>query len=96
MLVAAKVAVIMDSPKDRDRGGGSPPRRPYRRCDYFEFVDIVPFGVENGQPVRFDGMFHPVALNLTMAEAKRSRITAFGIAYAGKLGLSTAEFSWAA
>src|SRR4051795_11877850 len=62
----------------------------------FEVQDIVPFGVENGQPVRFDGMFHPVGSNLTMAEAKRSRIDAFGIRYEGKTGLSTSEFSWAA
>jgi len=62
----------------------------------FEVEDIVPFGVETGQPVRFDGMFHPVASNLTMAEAKRSKIDAFGIQYEGKSGLSTSEFSWAA
>jgi hypothetical protein len=62
----------------------------------FEVHDIVPFGKENGQPVRFDGMFHPVASNLTMAEARSSRINAFGIQYEGKTGLSTAEFSWAA
>ena len=31
----------------------------------FEIEDIVPFGVETGQPIRFDGMFHPVAPNLT-------------------------------
>jgi hypothetical protein len=62
----------------------------------FEIEDIVPFGVETGRPVRFDGMFHPVGSNLTMAEAKRSRIDAFGIRYEGKTGLSTAEFSWAA
>jgi hypothetical protein len=62
----------------------------------FEIEDIVPFGIETGQPVRFDGMFHPVASNLTMAEAKRSKINAFGIQYEGKSGLSTSEFSWAA
>lgn len=62
----------------------------------FEIEDIVPFGSESGQPVRFDGMFHPVAPNLTMAEAKRSNINAFGIAYEGKSGLSTSQFSWAA
>ena len=61
----------------------------------FEIEDIVPLGKEDGQPVRFDGMFHPVASNLTMAEARRSRIDAFGIRYEGKTGLSTAEFSWA-
>jgi hypothetical protein len=62
----------------------------------FEVEDIVPFGVETGEPVRFAGMFHPVASDLTMAEAKRSQISAFGIEYEGKTGLSTSEFSWAA
>src|SRR5687767_15076069 len=38
----------------------------------FEVEDIVPFGVETGEPVRFAGMFHPVASDLTMAEARRS------------------------
>jgi hypothetical protein len=62
----------------------------------FEIEDIVPFGVETGEPVRFAGMFHPVASDLTMAEAKRSQINAFGIQYDGKTGLSSSEFSWAA
>jgi hypothetical protein len=52
--------------------------------------------VETGEPVRFQGMFHPAGSNLTIAEAKRSRISAFGIEYEGKAGLSTSEFSWAA
>jgi hypothetical protein len=62
----------------------------------FEIEDIVPFGVESGEPIRFSGMFHPVGSDLTMAEAKRSRINAFGIQYDGKTGLSKSEFSWAA
>jgi hypothetical protein len=62
----------------------------------FEVEDIVPFGVESGQPVRFDGMFHPVGSNLTMAEARRSQIDAFGIQYEGKTGLSKSDFTWAA
>ena len=62
----------------------------------FEIEDIVPFGVESGEPVRFSGMFHPVGSDLTMAEAKRSRINAFGIEYEGKTGLSKSDFSWAA
>jgi hypothetical protein len=61
----------------------------------FEIEDIVPFGIETGRPVRFDGMFHPVGSDLTMAEAKRSRINAFGIQYEGKTGLSKSEFAWA-
>jgi len=62
----------------------------------FEIEDIVPFGVETVEPVRSSGMFHPVGSDLTMAEAKRSRISAFGIQYEGKTGLSTSDFSWAA
>ena len=62
----------------------------------FEIEDIVPFGVETGEPVRFSGMFHPVGSDLTMAEARRSRINAFGIQYEGKTGLSKSGFSWAA
>ena len=62
----------------------------------FEIEDIVPFGIETGEPVRFSGMFHPVGPDLTMAEAKRSWISAFGIQYEGKSALSTSEFSWAA
>ena len=62
----------------------------------YQIEDIVPFGVETGRPVRFDGMFHFAAPDLTMAEAKRSQINAFGIEFEGKTGLSTSEFSWAA
>jgi hypothetical protein len=61
----------------------------------FEIEDIVPFGIETGEPVRIVGMFHPVGSDLTAAEAKRSRINAFGIEYEGKTGLSS-EFKWAA
>jgi hypothetical protein len=62
----------------------------------FEIEDIVPFGIETGQPVRLVGMFHPVSSEFNAAEAKRSRIDAFGIQYEGKTGISTSEFSWAA
>jgi hypothetical protein len=61
----------------------------------FEIEDIVPFGVETGQPVRLVGVFHPVGSELTAAEAQRSQIDAFGIAYEGKTGLSS-KFAWAA
>jgi hypothetical protein len=61
----------------------------------FEIEDIVPFGIETGEPVKITGMFHPVGSELTAAEAKRSNISAFGIEYEGKTGLS-APFSWAA
>jgi hypothetical protein len=62
----------------------------------FEIEDIVPFGVETGEPARLTGIFHPAGSELTVAEAKRSRINAFGIEYEGKTGLSNSEFSWAA
>ena len=65
-------------------------------------LDLLPnpqrgaFAKEDGEPVRFDGMFHPAGSNLTMAEARSSRINAFGTRYEGKTGLSTSEFTWAA
>ena len=61
----------------------------------FEIEDIVPFGIETGEPVRLTGIFYPVGSELTAAEAKRSKIDAFGISYEGKSGLSS-DFSWAA
>src|SRR5215470_4051519 len=61
----------------------------------FEVKDIVPFGVETGEPAKLAGVFHPVASELTAAEAKRSQISAFGIEFEGKTGLSS-PFSWAA
>jgi hypothetical protein len=62
----------------------------------FEVEDVVPFGSETGEPVRFQGSAHPAGPNLTIADTKRSSINAFGISYEGKSGLSGAEFSWAA
>jgi len=62
----------------------------------FEVEDIVPFGIETGEPVRLTGMFHPVGSELVVGEARRSRIDAFGISYEGKTSLSTSEFAWAA
>jgi hypothetical protein len=62
----------------------------------FEIEDIVPFGAENGQPVRLVGMVHPAGSEFNAAEAKRSSISAFGIDYEGKTGISASEFAWAA
>jgi hypothetical protein len=62
----------------------------------FEIKDIVPFGVATGEPIKVSGMFHPVASEQTIAEATRSRISAFGIEYEAKASLSKSEFSWAA
>ena len=61
----------------------------------FEIEDIVPFGVESGEPARLSGIFHPAGSELTIAHATRSRIDAFGISYEGKSAFSH-EFAWAA
>lgn len=62
----------------------------------FEIEDVVPFGVETGEPVRVVGMFHPAGSDFRVARAKRATINAFGIEYQGKSALSASEFSWAA
>jgi hypothetical protein len=62
----------------------------------FEIEDIVPFGVESGEPARLAGIFHPAGPELTISRATRSRINAFGIEYEGKSGFSSSQFSWAA
>jgi hypothetical protein len=62
----------------------------------FEVEDVVPFGVETGQPAKVVGVFHPVGSELTIAHATRSSINAFGIQYEGRSGFSVAQFSWAA
>jgi hypothetical protein len=62
----------------------------------FEIEDIVPFGVETGEPARITGIFHPVGSELTVSRATRSQINAFGIQYEARAGFSTSEFAWAA
>jgi hypothetical protein len=62
----------------------------------FEVEDVVPFGVESGEPARLVGIFHPAGSELTIAKATRSDINAFGIEYEGKAGFSNSSFSWAA
>ena len=62
----------------------------------FEIEDVVPFGVETGEPARLTGIFHPAGSELTVARATRSKIDAFGIEYEGKSAFSSSQFSWAA
>jgi hypothetical protein len=62
----------------------------------FEVEDVVPFGVQTGEPARLTGIFHPVGSELTISHATRSQISAFGIEYEGKAGFSSSSFSWAA
>jgi|SRR6187455_3660638 len=60
-----------------------------------EVVDIVPEGFS--EPSRLTGIFHPSNSTLTVAQATRSKIQAFGMEFdnEGKNGHS-APFSWAA
>ncbi len=62
----------------------------------FEIEDVVPFGVETGEPAKLTGIFHPAGSELTVSRATRSHIDAFGIQYEAKAGFSASEFSWAA
>ena len=61
-----------------------------------EIEDVVPFGVESGEPARLTGIFHPAGSELTIAKATRSNISAFGVEYEGKAAFSTSKFAWAA
>lgn len=62
-----------------------------------EINDIVPFGVESGQPVRMVDVFHPANTELTLGKAGDSRVSVFGLepALAGQSGFST-TFAWSA
>src|SRR5207248_7963901 len=62
----------------------------------FEIEDVVPFGVETGEPARLTGIFHPAGSELTVARATRSKIDAFGISFDGNAAASRSSFSWAA
>jgi hypothetical protein len=62
----------------------------------FEIEDVVPFGVETGEPARLTGIFHPVGSELTISHATRSKISAFGVEYDANSGFSTSNFAWAA
>jgi hypothetical protein len=61
-----------------------------------EVEDVVPFGVESGQPAKLTGIFHPVGSELTVSRATRAKVDAFGIQFEGKSGFSTSSFAWAA
>jgi hypothetical protein len=62
----------------------------------FEIEDVVPFGVETGEPAKITGIFHPAGSELTVARATRSAIDAFGITYDANAAFSRSQFSWAA
>ena len=58
--------------------------------------DVVPFGVETGEPAQLTGVFHPAASTLTIARSERGKIEAFGLSFdnSGRSAFS-APFSWA-
>ncbi|MDN5939364.1 MAG: DUF1326 domain-containing protein [Salinisphaera sp.] len=62
--------------------------------------DIVPGVAEGEKPMQLANMFHHPATHphgvMTLAQARSSKIDAFGIRYEGKTALSNTEFSWAA
>jgi hypothetical protein len=62
----------------------------------FDVEDVVPFGVETGEPARVTGIFHPAGSEFRVAKAKSADISLFGIEYQGKSAISSAQFSWAA
>lgn len=61
----------------------------------FEIEDVVSFGVENGEPAKITGIFHPAGSELTISRATRSQVNAFGIQYEARAGFSRSEFAWA-
>jgi hypothetical protein len=62
-----------------------------------EVQEVVPFGKEDGEPVRVAGAFHPAGDTLTIAKSTKSQLSAFGIEFAhvGKSGFAS-RFSWGA
>jgi hypothetical protein len=58
--------------------------------------DVVPFGIETGQPAQLTNVFHPAGSTLTIARSERGKISAFGLDFdnSGKSAFS-APFSWA-
>jgi hypothetical protein len=62
----------------------------------FDIEDVVPFGIETGEPARIAGVFHPAGSEFRVAEARGANISAFGIDYEGKSAITASQFSWAA
>ena len=58
--------------------------------------DVVPFGIETGQPAQLTNVFHPAGSTLTIARSERGKISAFGLDFdnSGRSAFS-APFSWA-
>ncbi len=61
-----------------------------------EVEDVVPFGVENGEPARLDGVFHPAGGTLTIARTQQARWNVLGVDVEHAAGTSAfaAPFAW--
>jgi hypothetical protein len=61
-----------------------------------EVEDIVPFGAENGEPARLDGVLHPAGSTLTVARTRRARWNVLGLDVEHGTGTSAfaAPFTW--
>jgi hypothetical protein len=57
---------------------------------------IVPFGVEDGQPARLDGVFHPAGSTLTIARTRTARWNVLGldVEHGSQTSGFAAPFSW--
>jgi hypothetical protein len=60
-----------------------------------EVEDIVPFGVETGEPAALTGINHPAGSTLTIARATSSQVNVLGLQFShpGQSGFS-APFAW--
>jgi hypothetical protein len=60
-----------------------------------EVEDVVPFGVETGEPAVLTGINHPAGSTLTVGKAKSSRVNVAGLDFSelGQSGFS-GPFSW--
>jgi hypothetical protein len=59
--------------------------------------DVVPFGVETGEPAKLTGIFHPANDTLTIAKSSSTQLSAFGMDFEsnGKSAFS-GSFAWSA
>jgi hypothetical protein len=57
--------------------------------------DIVPFGLESGEPAKLTGIFHPAGDTLTVASSSSTELSAFGIDFAtDHKSAFTGSFAW--
>ena len=62
----------------------------------FEIEDVVPFGVETGEPAKITGIFHPAGSELTVCASDALRDQRLRHLLRSQGGLLRSQFSWAA